>query len=615
MSAILSEVERVRNLVGGNVVSASLDRILIGICDLLSQHQLEIKELRQQLEDLPSKQDIETAMKLTANKVNEVEEKYNDDHAEFEKAFHSIKREAGNLEKKIQANAQQTDQVIQDFMKKTSDEVNGMSLVYTQQSNDLHDRMQKIEESNTQVTTEFGVIRDMIEQLGVSTVQKLGARLENLDTSIATVHDENQTFATELNTIRSDLARRDLSMRKAVERDLALVQASIRELQDAVFVNPGERENGADIKFGDTFSEELMPIVRSVHRNSRRLDGLNQMISGIRLECENVADTMETSQEVLKQFNHCLYDAGLDIQDVKTEFNTKLRFVTDWIKFTAEMSESMWQAISKLQESHEHLAASTSAGLETAENTIATILARRAPVINTLDEAVLESRTNSEGLLKIRSGHDISKNLLSVTNGLSAVYDESQLRRTKPQPVPKFEKKMPQFGVSSLVQDAIKAPIPVATKNDPMVMLAIEEMRVKTQTLENTIREFTGAVEKRVDTLATEVEAKMGTKEADRVMEKMRRTMEKLQRNVDVVCDTITSSSRTLDTFYMEPRERPKTATDTMLRIKGSRAKRIDLKAATPNPKAKRPVSAAPRSRNRSALGHLASSNVESPRD
>ena len=606
MSGILSEVERVRTLVGGNIISASLDKILIGICDLLNQQQIEIKMLREDLEARPSKADIETVLRLTANKVSEIEEKYNDDHDEFEKAFNSVKRQVGNLEKKIQANAQQTDQVVHEFMKKTSDDVNGMSLVHTQVSNDLHTRMTKVEESGAQLNSEFDVVREMLQQVGISTLQKLGARLENIDRSIAKVHDENQTFASELSTIRSDLARRDLSLRKAVDRDLVLVQNNVRELQDAVFVNPGDKEKGFDITMSDKFDEDLMPIIRSVHRNSRRLDGLNEMISGMRIECENLADTMETSHEVLKQFNHCIYDTGLDLKDLKADFTTKLKCVQDWITFSAQMAESMWQVLAKMQDSHSHLAASTAAALETAQKALTTVLPSRVPITNTLDEVVLESRTNSENLLKIRSGHDISSNLVTVTTGISALHDESTLRRTKPQPVPDFQKKMPHFGSSPIIEDALK-PIPAApTKNDPVVIRSIEEMRVKTQTLEDQIHDFTDSITQRMDSLASDVKSKMGTKEADRALEQIRRTMEKLQRNVD-------SLAPPLDLFYPEPR--PKSAADPTMNLSvsgvASRPRRAERKATTPKPKlAKRPVSAGPRSQ----LSRLASSNVSSPR-
>ena len=67
----------------------------------------------------------------TTTKVAEIEEKYNDDHNAFEKAFDSVIWQVGNLEKKIKANAQQTDRVMHEFMKRTSDDVNGMPLVHT----------------------------------------------------------------------------------------------------------------------------------------------------------------------------------------------------------------------------------------------------------------------------------------------------------------------------------------------------------------------------------------------------------------------------------------------------------------------------------------------------
>ena len=112
--------------------------------------------------------------------------------------------------------------------------------------------MRKVEESGAQLNSEFDVVREMFRQVGISTVQKLGARLENIDRSTAKGHDENQTFASELNTIRSDLARRDLSLRKAVDRDLVLVQNNVRELQDAVFVNSGDKEKGFTVTYGLT---------------------------------------------------------------------------------------------------------------------------------------------------------------------------------------------------------------------------------------------------------------------------------------------------------------------------------------------------------------------------
>ena len=221
----------------------------------------------------------------------------------------------------------------------------------------------------------------MFRQVGISTVQKLGARLENIDRSTAKGHDENQTFASELNTIRSDLARRDLSLRKAVDRDLVLVQNNVRELQDAVFVNPGDKEKGFDITMSDQSDGDLMLIIRSVHRNSRRLNGLNEMISGMRIEWENLAETMETSHEIL---NHCIYATGLDIKELKADFTTKLKCVQDWITFSAQMAESMWQVLAKLQDSHSHLAASTAAALETTQKALTTVLPAHVPITNTM---------------------------------------------------------------------------------------------------------------------------------------------------------------------------------------------------------------------------------------
>jgi len=92
-----------------------------------------------------------------------------------------------------------------------------------------------------------------------------------------------------------------------------------------------------------------------------------------------------------------------------------------------------------------------------------------------------------------------------------------------------------------------------------MVMLAIEEMRVKTIRLEASIKEFTDAVLGRVARVETEVGSKMATRDADRVLECMHRKIVTLQRSVDVVCDGLAAN---VDRLCAERREGARSAAD-----------------------------------------------------
>ena len=140
------------------------------------------------------------------------------------------------------------------------------------------------------------------------------------------------------------------------------------------------------------------------------------------------------------------------------------------------------------------------------------------PQINSLDEVIIESSNVQDNLHEKRMNVDFEKQMV----GLRPVFKKrwkTNIPFEGPKEVPFFKPTITPFRPSALVE---------MRKEDPMLMMTLEEMRVKMNKFEQKLPKFTSEVQEYLKQTGALVDTKMDSSEADRLFEKVHRSIHQL---------------------------------------------------------------------------------------
>ncbi|OHT00592.1 hypothetical protein TRFO_07937 [Tritrichomonas foetus] len=143
---------------------------------------------------------------------------------------------------------------------------------------------------------------------------------------------------------------------------------------------------------------DVSPLIRGLYRDSRRIDGIGETISTIRMENENVVNAVAAAQDNLQSFNHNLHDMGLSMIKYKTLQNERTSYFQSSIRGIEKQISEIWFYLSAVNENLHHGLSNTMQSFDEIQSILTRLSKLPLPEITSLADVYVECTNNRENL-------------------------------------------------------------------------------------------------------------------------------------------------------------------------------------------------------------------------
>lgn len=140
----------------------------------------------------------------------------------------------------------------------------------------------------------------------------------------------------------------------------------------------------------DSHLTDISPVVRGMYRNSRRIDGIDEHISSIRQENENVVAAVASAQENLQDFNLNLHDMGLSIIKYRSLDNERTRYFQSSCQSLEKQISDIWLYMNSINDTLHHNLSNTLQGIDEIQSILTRMSSIPLPPITNVSDVLIE---------------------------------------------------------------------------------------------------------------------------------------------------------------------------------------------------------------------------------
>ncbi|EAY10244.1 hypothetical protein TVAG_046660 [Trichomonas vaginalis G3] len=521
-----------RQLVSTMIGSDCLQSVLSKMCDFLQKHEDKIYTLLDKIEKKVENEEYLKKIDEINQAITKTNETINHNKQEFTDFAEKMQKQLDEIVAK-----QDRDQVtvmdkIDETHKALQDQVQAQHLISTTSISKLNQSITEVRTLQTNVNNDVQEMRELLKQTGISTLNIMMERLDQDDDKFDAFNNSINNIQDRIEQLGQHFGENLDTFKQQTSQDITRISRQLDDIQTQFMTND---KLNAPVSLDDVSEADITPLILAVHRDTRRLDGVDQQISSVRLECENISGAMENAQVALQKFNHSIYDFQCQLDGTRNEILSRFQLLDPFFKWLGANVRDLWSFLQQVGASTFHVASSSLRAQDDLYNLISTISTRPLPPIHSLDEIIIESSSTQDQLHERRMNVDFEKQFGDV-KGIFKKRWKTPISKEKPNEIPDFKKTLEPKAPSALIEKTgvlnRKGPV-TGVKEDPMLMITLEEIRVKINKFEQNIPQFTDEVQNIIKSMSTKLDTKMAIADSDRLFETVQHTLNKLQTDMD----------------------------------------------------------------------------------
>ena len=184
--------------------------------------------------------------------------------------------------------------------------------------------------------------------------------------------------------------RIDMLERKQQD-DNADVRSIILEMQQQPMEMPSTYRNEEDQPHVIDGTTDISPLIRGIYRDSRRLDGFDELISQTRNECKEIVDSVIGVQENLVQFNHNIHDLSLTDGKLSKRIGEVTSFFSESLDNNDKHIIEVYALIVKIATCLHASISISNDSFNTIENILCRLSSRTLPHLPSMSECQIEA--------------------------------------------------------------------------------------------------------------------------------------------------------------------------------------------------------------------------------
>jgi hypothetical protein len=384
----------------GDALPKRFSDLLSGLCDILADVSNRVHAFTEAVVDLASKGEVQDVAIKVQTSRSEIDQKISAAVAGLESKLQlsqSLEQtRLSDLDKKISTLDTKMEEKLAQAVDALREDVVKNELL----SSELRTQIMALQSTSKLTSTTINEMRETIPANPENRLQTLGKRIDR-------VEQTQRQFSTDFRT-KEDETRKEFERVMDKYEDVRIeLHNTILELEAKAKAMPTTYAGEDDQPKIVNGEVDISPLIRGIFRDSRRLDGFNEIIATTRLECEDIVNAMLELQSNMQKFNHNTHDLALEDGRIKALCLEKVGFLQASILSVDKQIGDIWLIMHQLAESSSHIASNVSSGFDQLQTILNSLSTRPLPLLadlsdlalecNTLRENIFEKRTQCEG--------------------------------------------------------------------------------------------------------------------------------------------------------------------------------------------------------------------------
>ena len=504
----------------GNALPKGFVEMLTLLCDEIERQRLELIRLRESSDNF-----------LTQNDMNTISERIEEVKAHVDVKFDSFGADIRvQSEKRNEENATkiaEIDRQLSDINEQLKDSVQNQMDPVKKMLGGTEFALQELKEKVTVLTSSDEMNREAINKLKSTMplnqegrVTQLAKRLEKLDENVRKIETNALTKNEEIRQGMTQLRNADDEVRAEIRRGLIEVETKLRSMPTTY----ADEDNQPKIVNGEL---DIRPLIRGIYRDSKRLDGFNELIATTRLECEDLVNAMIDLQSNMQQFNHNTHDLAMEDSRIKANLGDGLNFLQASVLDLDRHIGDAWSFMMHVAETCSHTASNVAAGFNQIQLILGSMSSRPLPMISDLGDVCLEANSLRDDVFEKRTQYDGDREKYRTLPHR----DDGKVRMVKEIAIKRMKRRvLEEHRDIALPYNDIQAKVMSARGDggDPLLQRSVEEIRVRL----NEISENVDSLQEQFKELDKDTTKLLSEKVSE---ESMTRMFDKVHRSINAL--------------------------------------------------------------------------------
>ena len=383
----------------GETLPTSFVILLSDFCDLIISHNDLLQTISDKMNESPTKSEVLQCMDYIKSVKEEMINTINEKSKKTEDDLNELKN---NQEEKLDSFGKQftdIDEIVKNTINSTLSPINDAIQENENELLQIRSQLAVLSSSANATNETITQIRSTIPPNPEARLNNFSKRMDLIETSMRNAVKEIKEKNAKIKGEIAVLHRDDQEIKVELHDTILEIEAKAKALP----LTYQDEDNQPKIVNGEV---DISPLIRGIYRDSKRLDGFNEMISMARLETEDVVNSIIDIQDKMQQFNHIVHDLAIDDGKIRTLFTERVRFLHSSIRNLEKQVEKIWTNIFHLSESNNHSSSNISNTFDQLQSILTSISNRPLPAINDLSDVLLECHAIHDTIFEEKNQFD-----------------------------------------------------------------------------------------------------------------------------------------------------------------------------------------------------------------
>lgn len=538
---IMDNLKRNQILIGSTNIEY-LQMVLAKVLDLIEKNEKKFSEIK---EELSRKIDYEDISNEIIKKNNEFKEMYliKERSENFAGGIYNIQNEKSKESDEYSNKmSQDLEGKISENFKKLSENLQSQLMANSTSINKLNDSISEISNKQDDFVSELAVLKEIFRDLDINNFNDILKKVDKLENDVETIGNSISSVHEHISVIHKQMQDKNDKLNLNFNRTISSPTKQVGNIHEKLTYDP---MLGEELSTSDMSATNLAKLNLTDNRNSGRLDNTNYALTSIREEVENISQAMIHADHTVQQFNRAIYDCQSQLSNMGDEILTRFMKIEPFVKWIGTNIHDLWVNFEQSSVCLAHLASSTQKSIEELFNFAVSSSNISLQKTYGLEEIAIESSSIKDQLHEKRANIDFEEHYSALKPVFKQEWN-TQIVIKPLQDIPEFRANMKLHPTSTAEEsDDTKSTPSTVYRDEPKIMITLEEIMVKLDQIEKKLPIFTDKVSEIVNLISSKIDRKIDTADADRIFEKIHRMINRVKHDIDNQISQSTASVST----------------------------------------------------------------------
>ena len=403
----LEKLDNIQELVMGNVMTKNLSDVLLGLCDLVKNVQNQLLNVQNTMETVVTSKDFLDERNKRNQQISQFEERLNSLDSIFHETDMKRIRRDDELDEKINAINDELRAAINKTAEELGEEYKTQQLIFVQNYKTNDKKNKELKDSIDSINTTIGSIQEEIKALDTNSVYQLTKKIGDFESDLNQFKTDFESYK-EKNNKEFNVYKKDKEDEQSILNEkFNKFNERLERVENEVMVLPDAKD------ITTVNNPDLAPILRSIQRDSRRIDSFDAQMSKLKLEFQETKETTQNCCNIIGDFSNEMGETKQEIGKTRTEFYCELQRHHGIMKKISDQITELWKSTQKISKNQADGFNQISLNNDSLSHMLAVITKQTPKNADFLEDIIIKSNQDKLDIDELIISNDLEKDLNS----------------------------------------------------------------------------------------------------------------------------------------------------------------------------------------------------------